>query len=441
MGMSGKQMFDFFVSKGMTKAGAAGLMGNLIAESGLEPTNLQNNYERSLGLNDAQYTAAVDNGTYQNFVRDAAGYGLAQWTYWSRKQALLDFKNARGASIGDAQMQLDFLMQELEKSYPTVLAVLKTATSIRTASDIVLLQFERPADQDEPVRQSRAALGQGVFNSCSGAANPAPTAAAQPVAPRTVSPLATQHVDFGTQKSNARTEKITKITIHHMAGISDGVACARGHLYSTRQASANYYIGNDGSICSGVPENRRAWTSDSPWNDQRAITIEVSNNRIGNPNGMDGWTVSDAAYKATIALCADICKHYGITPHFDGTQNGSLTVHHIFAATACPGAQLNTAIRSGKVEKDIIAAMGGQTTQTADVIPFTENDIPAVPFLARVKITDLLIREQPSRTAQKRGYCPKGTYTITEVKNGYGRLKSGLGWIYVIEPAYVDILK
>lgn len=55
------------------------------AESGLMPNNLQNTYNNKLGKTDAEYTAAVDNGSYGNFVKDSAGYGLAQWTYWSEK--------------------------------------------------------------------------------------------------------------------------------------------------------------------------------------------------------------------------------------------------------------------------------------------------------------------------------------------------------------------
>jgi hypothetical protein len=84
-------IWEFFTSKGLNAFAAAGLMGNLYAESGLVPSNLQNSYEKKLGYTDATYTAAVDSGKYTNFVRDSAGYGLAQWTYWSRKQALLDF--------------------------------------------------------------------------------------------------------------------------------------------------------------------------------------------------------------------------------------------------------------------------------------------------------------------------------------------------------------
>ena len=169
------------------------------------------------------------------------------------------------------------------------------------------------------------------------------------------SSLATVVVDFGTKKSNARTEKISKITIHHTASQTKADSCARGHRDGSREASANYYIGYDGVICAGVSEDRRPWTSSSNFNDQKSITIEVSNNS-GGPN----WTVSDASYKSLIKLCADICKRYNITPHWDGTIYGSLTVHRQFVATLCPGPYLYNKITSGQVEKDIKAAMGNQ---------------------------------------------------------------------------------
>ena len=80
-----KVIWDFFKSQGLNDYGIAGLMGNLYAESGLKPTNLQNTFEKKLGYTDAEYTAAVDQKLYTNFVNDSAGYGLAQWTYYSRK--------------------------------------------------------------------------------------------------------------------------------------------------------------------------------------------------------------------------------------------------------------------------------------------------------------------------------------------------------------------
>lgn len=157
------------------------------------------------------------------------------------------------------------------------------------------------------------------------------------------SPLISGKVDFGAKKSNPRKSKtynpsgkISKITVHHMAGKMDPVDCAKMHLNGTRSASANYYIGNDGKIILGVPEERRAWTSSSPANDYLAVTIEVANSI-----NSEFWPVSDAAYKSLIELCTDICVRNGIEKlNFTGDKNGNLTMHKYFAKTACPGPYL-----------------------------------------------------------------------------------------------------
>lgn len=111
---------------------------------------------------DAEYTAAVDNGSYGNFVKDSAGYGLAQWTYWSRKQALLNHAKQAGVSIADLNMQLGFLWEELQ-GYTAVMDALKKAGSVRAASDAVLTGYEKPADQSETVKKKRAEYGEGYY--------------------------------------------------------------------------------------------------------------------------------------------------------------------------------------------------------------------------------------------------------------------------------------
>ena len=83
---------------------------------------------------DETYTAAVDNGSYAKFDGDAAGYGLAQWTYSTRKRNLLSFAKSAGKSIGDLAMQLDFLWKELQ-GYAGVMKALKAAASVKDASD------------------------------------------------------------------------------------------------------------------------------------------------------------------------------------------------------------------------------------------------------------------------------------------------------------------
>jgi hypothetical protein len=157
-------LWGFFKRQGFNDYGIAGLMGNLYAESALRPCNLQNTYEQSLKMSDAEYTAAVDKGTYTNFVNDKAGYGLAQWTYYTRKQNLLNYCKSKNKSIGDLNAQLEFLMQELKSGYSSVVATLTNATSVLEASNAVLLKFERPADQSEAVQNKRASYGQVYFN-------------------------------------------------------------------------------------------------------------------------------------------------------------------------------------------------------------------------------------------------------------------------------------
>ena len=115
-------------------------------------------------MTDEEYTAAVDDGSYpeDRFIRDSAGYGLAQWTFWSRKENLYARKGNK--SIGDLDMQLDFLWWELSTGYKGVLQALQSASSVYEASTVVLTQFERPADQSEAVRQRRASFGQVYYD-------------------------------------------------------------------------------------------------------------------------------------------------------------------------------------------------------------------------------------------------------------------------------------
>ena len=167
-------IWNFLKSKGLNDYAVAGIMGNLEKESGLDPCNLQNSYNKKLNISDADYTAVVDAGAYPDFVTDKAGYGLVQWTYWSRKKALLDYAKAAGTSIGDLNMQLAFMWQELQ-GYKAVMTVLNSAASVREASDIVLHKYEQPGDQSVAVEEKRAASGQTFFDRFTGSgASPFP---------------------------------------------------------------------------------------------------------------------------------------------------------------------------------------------------------------------------------------------------------------------------
>jgi N-acetyl-anhydromuramyl-L-alanine amidase AmpD len=137
---------------------------------------------------------------------------------------------------------------------------------------------------------------------------------------------------------STRPGKISKITIHHMAGNLSVEACGNVFAPASRQASSNYGIGSDGRIGMYVEEKHRAWTSSNRANDEVAVTIEVAND-----GGAPNWHVSDKALAALIDLCVDICKRNGITKlNWTGTASGNLTIHKFFAATSCPGPYLES---------------------------------------------------------------------------------------------------
>lgn len=172
-----QKIWNFCISRGLTPYGAAGLIGNIDAESALIAINLQDSCQGRLGCNDETYVALIDSGVYtkEQFIYDRAGFGLCQWTYWTRKKALYEYAKSTGRSIGDLEMQLEFLFIELQKSFPKVLAVLKSAASVKEASDIVLMEFECPYDAASQ-KTKRAGFGQKYYsqfatNSMKGVAN------------------------------------------------------------------------------------------------------------------------------------------------------------------------------------------------------------------------------------------------------------------------------
>lgn len=155
--MGAREIYSRLRATGLTHEGACGLMGNMQAESAMRANNAQ---DGMTGLTDAEYTAAADAGTI-DFVRDATGYGLCQWTYCSRKQALLDFARARRVSVGDEAMQVDFCIHELRNDYPALFTELCESNSVYDCAARVCREYERPAVDNSDLR---AAYAQGFYN-------------------------------------------------------------------------------------------------------------------------------------------------------------------------------------------------------------------------------------------------------------------------------------
>lgn len=157
-------IWQFLKSAGLSNAGVAGLMGNLEAESGFNPKNLEDSFEEKLGFTDEAYTTAIDEGEYDHFSNDGAGYGLAQWSYHTKKLALLSYSKIKDESIGNLNLQLGFLKKDMEKYFSKLWNFLKTTDSIYEATVEVLTKYEAPADQSDSVKDKRYELAKAIYN-------------------------------------------------------------------------------------------------------------------------------------------------------------------------------------------------------------------------------------------------------------------------------------
>ena len=159
-----KKIWDTLLAGIGNPYGVAGLMGNLFAESSLNPLCKTGGDSSVKGW---QYAQMVDDSTIdiQTFSHDGVAFGLAQWRYWSRKEGLYNIwlMQKAGTSIGDLDFQLEYLLFEIE-TYQTVWNTLKNAKTVKEASDIVLEKYERPASVGDKTKEKRASFGQGYFD-------------------------------------------------------------------------------------------------------------------------------------------------------------------------------------------------------------------------------------------------------------------------------------
>lgn len=139
--MEAKKIYEMLIAGGLSRAGALGMLGNMYAESTLKENIAQRGMTK---LSDEQYTAAADNGLL-DFVNDAVGYGLCQWTYYTRKRGLLNYAESMSASVGDGVTQVEYCLRELTSDYPVLYKTLCESDNIDSCSDLICTQFERPA--------------------------------------------------------------------------------------------------------------------------------------------------------------------------------------------------------------------------------------------------------------------------------------------------------
>lgn len=228
--------------------------------------------------------------------------------------------------------------------------------------------------------------------------------------------------------SGKRNHAIDTITIHCVVGQCSVETLGSIFAPESRQASCNYGIGYDGRIGMYVEEKNRSWCTSSATNDHRAVTIEVASDMSA------PYAVNEKAFAALLDLVTDICKRNKIKKLVWSTnksdrvnhKNGcNLTVHRDYANKSCPGDYLYE--RHDEIVAEVNKRLGVETTSAPE---------PFKPYLVKVTASALNIRRGAGTNYNVAGVIRnKGVYTIVAEKagqgskKGWGKLKSGAGWI------------
>ena len=152
--MSKETIYQHLKQGGLSHNGICAVMGNMYCESLLKSDNV----EDRCSMSDAEYTKAVNNGTiscYQ-FSRDSFGYGLAQWTCWSRKEDLWRLTVGQGKSVSDEMIQCAFCIAELKRDYKYLYDFLCEDCDLYSATSRVCKEYERPAVNNVDARYAKA---------------------------------------------------------------------------------------------------------------------------------------------------------------------------------------------------------------------------------------------------------------------------------------------
>ena len=166
-------------------------------------------------------------------------------------------------------------------------------------------------------------------------------------------------------KNSPRNHTIDTITIHCTAGRGSVESIGNIFAPTSREASSNYGIGEDGRIGMYVEEKDRSWCSSSGSNDNRAITIECSSDATA------PYKINDKVYASLIDLCVDICQRNGIKElKWKGDKSligqvdkQNMTVHRWFANKACPGDYIYN--RLGDIANEVNKRLNSSSSDSA----------------------------------------------------------------------------
>ncbi len=145
-----EKVFNFFINNGLTPIQAAGIVGNMMHESGVEPQKSEGIYDRKVSAE--EFNSGVG----------GPGFGIVQWTSDpARPNKFIEPTKAAGKDPNDLGVQLEFVWTQLlgkgpAPEDPRILSQIKEASDIReavlafqgnTAAGGPYIGYERPGDQ------------------------------------------------------------------------------------------------------------------------------------------------------------------------------------------------------------------------------------------------------------------------------------------------------
>lgn len=171
-------IFNRLRQAGMTEAGALGMLGNFQAESCCEPGRLEGDNDRYRTLS-KDYVSRIMSGAMSKaeFCK-ARGFGLAQWTYPTRKAALWDAWKASGKAVDNVLLQVDFAISELKTDFPELWRFLCSSNDVYQCTKRICYDFENPAikNVDTRFRDAQELKTQLDLNAWQNGAQPDPPA-------------------------------------------------------------------------------------------------------------------------------------------------------------------------------------------------------------------------------------------------------------------------
>ena len=241
------------------------------------------------------------------------------------------------------------------------------------------------------------------------------------------------------------TGRIKYIVIHYVGALGGAEANCNYYKSVNRNASAHYFVGFDGEIWQCVEDGDVAWHCGAKsykhpeCRNSNAIGIEmcVRKKNTASMSASDkDWYFEDATVKATIELTKELMKKYNVPA-------SNVIRHYDVTGKTCPAPYVHDAAAWNNFKAQLSGSVAPAPSKPSS--NKTVTSFPATPFMVQVIVPDLNYRSEPSMKGVVKGQTGKGSFTITEVKNGWGLLKSYSkdrnGWILIENPEYVKVGK